>query len=148
MTRNKKILLSGLLLLATGITVAVVRTRKKKEVNDILRQINEGIGEAGDLTDLLSGINATDAAKIKMDPNAKARATKAATKIMLAKGGTFGDDDEDAVYDALRSLNSQAEVKLVSNIIYANKGKTLDTWLSFLDSSEKAIANGIINKLK
>lgn len=148
MTRNHKIIIASLIVLATGTAIAITRVRKKKQVNDILRVINEGIGESGDLTDLLGGINASDIKKIKTDSNATARASKAATKIMLAKGGNFGDDDEDAVFDALRSLSSQAEVKLVSNIIYANKGKTLDTWLSFLDSSEKATANGIINKLK
>ncbi len=146
MTRNVKIAIGVAIILVTTTTVIIIRSRNKKEIKDIIRIISEGIGESGDLTDLLSGVNAADANKIKSDPNAKARAAKAATKIMLAKGTI--DDDEDAVYDALRTLNSQAEVKLVSNIIYATKGKTLSTWLDFLSTSEMDKANEIINKLK
>ncbi len=146
MTRNAKIAIGVAIILATTTTVIVIRSRNKKEIKDIIRIISEGIGEAGDVNDLLGGISPADVNKIKTDPNAKARAAKAATKIMLAKG-TF-DDDEDAVYDALRTLNTQAEVKLVSNIIYATKGKTLSTWLGFLSTSEMEKANEIINKLK
>lgn len=146
MTRKTGIIVGSLLLVGTFTLIMVNRSRKKKQITDILKVISEGIGESGDLNDLLGGFNVADAKKIKSDPNSKVRAQKAATKIMLAKG-TF-DDDEDAVYDALRMLSNQAEVKLVSNIIYATKGKTLQSWLSFLDSAEMAKANEIINKLK
>ena len=149
MTRKTQLIISATILLGGLGFIVINRTRKKKQIEEIFKIIDTGVDEAGDLTDLTGGLNTADTKKLNADPNAKERAKKAATKIINAKGyGGWANDDEDAVYDALRALNSQAEVKLVSIIIEGIKGKSLTTWLGFLDSDEMSKVNTIIAKLK
>jgi hypothetical protein len=149
MTRKTQLIIASSILASALGFILINRSRKKKQIEEIFKIIDEGVGEAGDLTDLTGGLNTEDIKRVNADPNAKERAKKAAIKIVNAKGyGGWANDDEDAVYDALGSLNSQAEVKLVSNIIMGMKGKSLMTWLGFLDSDEMAKVNTIIAKLK
>jgi len=84
--------------------------------------------------------------KVKVN---KETAVKIVTQIYNANGGTWGDDDEDAVTAALNQLQTRADLSFVSELFYRQYNKDLLIYLKgFMPLDMWKYVYSVTDKLK
>lgn len=137
-----------LVLIAIIIIVVINRNKKKKEIESINKAIEDNVDLTGDPQEGLT--DKTDPAKADTTNWSQADKDLANTlALQINKAlGFLWDDDEEAVYDAVRRSKNQRLWALVAKTFYDNEGLSLTNFLDrHMSTAEKNLVLTYINQL-